>query len=226
MRPIEAVIGYRFKNALLLETALTHTSYANEVRQKSTGRLDDNQRLEFLGDSVLGLVVSRELYQTYPRKSEGELTRIRAGIVCEASLAEAARGLDLGAYLLLGRGESRESLRPSTLADAFEALLAAMYLDGGIDAPAMLVKNQLLGASAARADVYDYKTAYQEQVQNQGFASPTYAVVSETGPEHEKMFEVTVTVDGSVTGRGMGKSKRTAEREAAKAAMQGREVPE
>lgn len=225
MTSIETVIGYPFADPRLLETALTHTSYANENRAGGKGRLNDNQRLEFLGDSVLGLIVSRELFCAYPRKSEGDLTRLRAGIVCEASLAEAARAMDLGAYILLGRGEIRENLRSSTLADAFEALLAAMFLDGGIDPPSKLVRDRLINAPAIQADVFDYKTAYQEQIQDKGLPSPVYAVLSETGPEHDKLFEVAVSVDGRVTGSGTGKSKRAAERAAAKDAMQSGEVP-
>lgn len=216
---LENVLEYRFKNPELLETALTHTSYANEYRKedKAQGGHFDNQRLEFLGDAVLELIVSHALYKRHPRKNEGELTRKRAALVCEASLAAAADALDLSAYMRLGRGETREALRPSTLADAFEAVLAAMYLDGGIDAPKALVRRLVL--EGPEADVFDYKTAYQERIQRDGLPTPSYTLLGESGPEHEKIFQAAVMVGETITGRGTGRSKRAAEREAAKAAM-------
>ena len=217
---LERDLEYSFQTPGLLETALTHTSYANEYRKefKGKGLLGDNQRLEFLGDAVLELIVSHELYKKHPNKNEGELTRARATLVCEASLAAAAETLSLRAYMLLGRGEARDAIRPSTLADAFEAVLAAMYLDGGFDAPKALVRRLLL-SSAAEADVFDYKTAYQELIQSKGLPAPSYRLLGESGPEHNKMFEAAVLVGDVVTGRGQGRSKRVAERAAAKAAM-------
>ena len=221
MNELETALGYRFKDPALLATALTHTSYANEYRQelKAQGALGDNQRLEFLGDAVLELIVSHELYDRHPRKNEGELTRARAAIVCEASLAAAAETLGLREHLRMGRGELRAAVRPSTMADAFEAVLAAIYLDGGLKAAKAAVSRLLLTAQGPEADVFDYKTAYQELIQRKGLPTPSYRLLGESGPEHEKLFEAAVLVGDVVTGRGQGRSKRAAEREAAKAAM-------
>ncbi|MCL2030757.1 MAG: ribonuclease III [Oscillospiraceae bacterium] len=222
MNELETALGYRFKDPSLLETALTHTSYANECRQelREQGVPGDNQRLEFLGDAVLEMVVSRELYKRHPRKNEGELTRARAALVCEASLAAAAEKLRLREYIRVGRGEIRAAIRPSTLADALEALLAALYLDGGMKAAQLAISRFLLSGQAPEADIFDYKTAYQELIQRKGLPTPSYRLLGESGPEHEKRFESAVLVGDVVTGRGQGRSKRLAERDAAKAAME------
>ncbi len=218
MTALEDKLGYKFKDKTLLRNALTHSSYANEHRRQS---ISSNERLEFLGDSVLGMLVADALYVTRPDLSEGELTRLRAAIVCESSLAEAAKRLKLGGHLKLGKGEDagggRE--RSSILADAVEAVLAAVYLDGGVSQAEELVRVLLL-SDRPDMDAWDYKTALQELVQRESGQVLSYHTTDERGPDHDKTFVVEVGLNGRVVGRGEGRSKKEAEQSAAKVAIE------
>jgi ribonuclease-3 len=216
--------GYAFKNPSLLETALTHSSYANEAagtaRGECLGRPSHNERLEFLGDAVLGFCAAEFLYVNNPQMQEGELTKLRAGYVCEQSLAAAAKRLGLGDELRLGRGERADGgeTRDSILADAFEAVLAAMYLDGGIEPCREMVKTALLSRPPA-GPVRDAKSRLQEALQGQGKPGPEYRAVSESGPDHSKTFVVEVWIGGKAAARGTGRSKKAAEMDAAGKAL-------
>ena len=219
MTTLEEKLGYTFQNPALLENALTHSSCANESR----GRLQSNERLEFLGDSILGMVVADHLFRNHPDLPEGELTRTRAALVCEESLVQAAHALDLGAYLHLGKGEEAGGgrSRPSIQADAVEAVLAAVYLDGGIGSARKIVQRLILsreleGLTSSR----DYKTALQELVQRENGQVLQYRLTGEEGPDHDKRFFVEVDLNGSRVGAGQGHSKKEAEQMAAKAAIQ------
>ena len=221
MKELERKLNYTFRDPALLSEALSHSSYANEHRGS---HLNSNERLEFLGDSVLGFVTAEFLFVQHPDLPEGDLTRIRAALVCEQSLYEVARKLELGKYLKLGRGEEagggRE--RTSILADATEAVFAAVYLDGGIGAASRLIHRVLLDAEkeeAVEERRRDYKTALQELVQRTPGRTITYQLVEETGPDHCRVFVMEVSVDGQVSGRGEGRSKKEAEQAAAKAAL-------
>ncbi|MGM9608380.1 MAG: ribonuclease III [Oscillospiraceae bacterium] len=219
MKTLEERLGYQFKNRGLLENALTHSSYANEHRE--TG-ISSNERLEFLGDSVLGMVVADHLFREHPQMPEGELTRTRAALVCEGSLVEVARALELGDYLRLGKGEDagggRE--RPSILADATEAVLAAVYLDGGIAQARRLIRALILGNEEEMSASRDYKTALQELIQRESGQKLTYHLVGEEGPDHAKRFSVEVELNGKTVGAGEGRTKKAAEQNAAKAAIE------
>lgn len=219
MRALEDNLGYHFKNRGLLEHALTHSSYANEHRSEG---VTSNERLEFLGDSVLGMIVAEYLFHKHPNMPEGELTRTRAALVCEGSLYEVARSLGLGRCLRLGKGEAagggRE--RPSILADATEATLAAVYLDGGIDAVQPIIQTFILDKEREKAVDRDYKTALQELVQRRPGQSIVYRLVWETGPDHARVFVMEVSVGGEVVGQGRGHTKKEAEQRAAKAALE------
>ena len=221
MTTLEEKLGYQFQNRELLENALTHSSCANESR----GKLQSNERLEFLGDSILGMVVADHLYRTHPNMPEGELTRtrVRAALVCEESLVEVAQALDLGSYLLLGKGEEAGGgrTRPSIQADAVEAVLAAVYLDGGIGSARKIIQKYILcreieGITSPR----DYKTALQELVQRESGQVLSYRLTGESGPDHAKVFAVEVELNGAPVGAGEGRSKKEAEQMAAKAAIQ------
>ena len=219
MQSLEEKIGYRFRSPALLENALTHSSYANEHRDKD---LLSNERLEFLGDSILGLVVADHLYRTRPELPEGDLTRIRAALVCEGSLVEVARRLELGSYLKLGKGEQagggRE--RPSIQADAVEAILAAVYLDGGIGQVRKIIQSLILERENEKAAAgRDFKTALQELVQRQNGKVLSYHLAGESGPDHAKTFSMEVLLNGEPIGTGEGRSKKEAEQAAAKAAV-------
>lgn len=218
MKTLEERLGYHFNNRALLENALTHSSYANEHRDAG---LSSNERLEFLGDSVLGMVVADHLYREHPQMPEGELTRTRAALVCEGSLVEVARTLDLGKYLRLGKGEDsgggRE--RPSILADATEALLAAVYLDGGIAQARRAIRTLILGNEEEMSASRDYKTALQEFIQRESGQKLSYLLVGEEGPDHAKRFSVEVQLNGKTVGAGDGRTKKAAEQSAAKAAI-------
>ena len=218
MKTLEEKLGYTFQDVSLLEHALTHSSYANESR----GRCTSNERLEFLGDSVLGMVVADHLYRTYPDMPEGELTRTRAALVCEESLVEVARELDLGSYLRLGKGEEHGGGRgrPSIQADAVEAVLAAVYLDGGIGSARKLIHRFVLSRSPQDSAPRDYKTALQELVQRTPGSNIEYNLVWETGPDHCRVFVMEVSIGGQVAGEGRGHSKKAAEQMAAKAAIE------
>ena len=219
MKKLEERLGYTFRDRSLLENALTHSSYANEHRAAG---VPSNERLEFLGDSILGLVVADHLYRTRPDLPEGDLTRIRAALVCESSLVEVARGLDLGSYLKLGKGEDHGGgrARPSIQADAVEAMLAAVYLDGGIGSARKIVQRYILNREAAGlAKPHDYKTALQELVQRESGQVLSYHLTGEKGPDHDKVFAMEVLLNGQPVGAGQGRSKKEAEQAAAKAAV-------
>ena len=225
MLKLEKKLNYTFRDRGLLSEALSHSSYANEHR--SAG-LKSNERLEFLGDSVLGFVTAEFLFAQHPDLPEGDLTRIRAALVCEQSLFEVAQKLDLGRYLKLGRGEEAGGGRKriSILADATEAVFAAVYLDGGIGAASQLIHRVLLDAEreeAVEERRRDYKTALQELVQRTPGRAITYQLVEETGPDHCRVFVMEVSVDGQAAGRGEGRSKKEAEQAAARAALEAME---
>ena len=208
MKTLEEKIGYTFRDRGLLENALTHSSYANEHR---LAKVPSNERLEFLGDSILGLVVADHLYRTRPDLPEGDLTRIRAALVCEGSLVEVARSLDLGSYLKLGKGEDHGGgrARPSIQADAVEAMLAAVYLDGGIGQARKLIHRLVLNREEERtAAGRDYKTALQELVQRRSNQTLQYELVSASGPDHAKVFTSRVLLNGQPIGKGQGHSKK------------------
>ena len=212
----ERKLGYRFRDPALLETALAHGSYAHEFSRGS------NERLEFLGDAFLGCVVSRLLYEKFPHLSEGDLSRIRARVVSGESFAKCARALELGRRVRLGKGEERSGGREkdSVLADAFEALMGAVYLDAGFE-EAFAIASGLLAETLGEGDFSpDAKTRLQEISQSRRFGLvPSYRVVGEEGPEHEKRFAVEVTVSCDVEGKGRGGSKKEAERAAAQDAL-------
>ena len=222
MEALEQKLNYHFRQPQLLSEALSHSSYANEHRSEHR---NSNERLEFLGDSVLGFVTAEFLFKQHPDLPEGDLTRIRAALVCEQSLYEVAQKLELGQHLKLGRGEEAGGgrTRTSILADATEAVFAAVYLDGGIQEASKLIHRVLLDAEkeeAVEERRRDYKTALQELVQRQADQVLFYQVVGEFGPDHNKTFEAEVLLNGSVVGKGQGHSKKEAEQAAAKAALQ------
>ncbi len=219
MNELEEKLGYHFRDRGLLEHAMTHSSYANEHRGAG---LTSNERLEFLGDSVLGVVVADYLFRTHLDMPEGELTRTRAALVCEGSLHEVARSLNLGRYLRLGKGEDAGGgrKRPSILADATEAMLAAVYLDGGMEAVRPIIRALILDKEREKAADRDYKTALQELVQRTPGASVSYRLMRESGPDHCRSFEMEASVDGKVIGSGVGRTKKEAEQMAAKAALE------
>ncbi len=221
MEALEQKLNYTFRRPELLSEALNHSSYANEHR---AAHLNSNERLEFLGDSVLGFVTAAFLFRQHPDLPEGDLTRIRAALVCEQSLYEVAQKLELGRYLKLGRGEEAGGgrQRTSILADATEAVFAAVYLDGGIQAASDLIHRVLLDAEkeeAVEERRRDFKTALQELVQRQADQVLAYRMVGEYGPDHDKTFQAEVLLNGGVIGSGSGHSKKEAEQMAAKAAL-------
>jgi ribonuclease III len=220
MDRLEDKLGYTFRNKALIQEALTHSSWANE--NKKSG-IKCNERLEFLGDSVLGFTVAEFLYRKEPEMPEGLMTRVRAELVCEKSLEGAASELELGTYLRLGRGEEQSGggKRPSILADAFEAVLAAVFLDAGIEqAKAMVEKFVLCQYSDGEQTGYDYKTVLQELVQRKSGQTLLYHMTGESGPDHAKQFIVEVRLNGAAKGEGTGKTKKEAEQAAAKAAYE------
>jgi ribonuclease-3 len=221
---LEAAVGYCFQEKSHLILALTHSSYCNEYKMKEGKSTDSNERLEFLGDSVLSFISSRYLYETYPRLPEGRLSPIRAKAVCEKTLCKLAKEIGLGDYLFLGHGEDRAQgrKRPSILADAFEALLAAMYLDGGIEPvkafllPRLIKEIEEIVESGADLD---YKTYLQQVIQQEKGEVLEYVTIGESGPAHQKVFTVEARLNGNVIGQGSGPSKRAAEQLAAKEAL-------
>ena len=220
IKDLEAAIGYRFANITLLQNALAHSSYANERWHDS---LMSNERLEFLGDSILGMVVADHLYKQFPDRPEGELTRMRADMVCETSLAAVAERIELGKHLLLGHGEEQSGgrTRPSILADAVESVIAACYLDGGMAAAAAFVeKFVLVNVPTKQMNNADYKTALQELVQQKKNQVLSYSLIGESGPDHDKQFTVELRLNDAVVGTGTGSSKKRAEQAAAQAALQ------
>ena len=214
MLEIEKIIGYQFNNNTLLFTALTHSSFANENK----GEVPFNERLEFLGDSVLQLISGEKMYRENPKMPEGDMSKHRAALVCEDALASYAKEIRLGDYLNLGRGEEQSGgrERPSILADAFEALIGAIYLDGGL-APAK--KFVLKFLDKAHLNLRDYKTLLQEIIQQNPGEKVVYVLAGESGPDHNKSFEVEVHLNSNVIGRGKGRSKKRAEQAAAKEAL-------
>ena len=219
IKDLEADLGYRFRNITLLQNALTHSSYANERWHDS---LKSNERLEFLGDSILGMVVAEYLFRSFPDRPEGELTRMRADMVCENSLSAVADKLKLGEYLLLGHGEERLGgrTRASILADAVESVIAASFLDGGMEAArGIITRFVLTDVPVKRLHNADYKTMLQELVQQKKNQSMVYTLVGESGPDHDKHFEVELSLNGTVVGRGSGSSKKRAEQDSAHNAM-------
>lgn len=219
MKELEKKIGYNFRNKELLQLALTHSSYANEKQGRQ-----DNERLEFLGDSVLGFITAEYLFSTLKDRPEGELTKLRASLVCEKALFDFAKQINLGEFIKLGKGEqaSGGASRPSILSDAFEAVLAAMYLDGGIEPVRELVlrfvKDDL--THTEKISFKDYKTQLQEVIQKNPEERVEYVLIDEFGPDHDKRFTVNVMLNSNVIGTGTGKSKKNAEQEAAKRALE------
>lgn len=220
IKDLEAALGYHFHNITLLQNALTHSSYANE---RWRDPLASNERLEFLGDSILGMITAEHLYRVFPKRPEGELTRIRADLVCENSLARVANRLGLGEYLLLGHGEDQGGGRGrnSILADAVESVLAAAYLDGGFAAASSLVHRFILtDVPTQQLRNVDYKTKLQELVQQQKNQVIHYELTGESGPDHAKKFQVEVRLNDKVVGNGTGSSKKRAEQDAARGAIE------
>ncbi len=218
---LEKIIGYNFKNKDVIFTAITHSSYANE---KKSRKLKYNERLEFLGDSVLGLTISEYLFQKKPNLPEGELSVTRAKIVCENSLSQCATDISLGKYLLLGKGEELSGGREkiSLLSDAFEALIGALYIDGGFETAKAFVyryMDKIIKSCIEGKLFYDYKTQLQELVQQNGEQQIAYNVTDQFGPDHNKTFVTEVKINGTVQGRGKGHSKKEAEQNAAKDAL-------
>ena len=219
MESLEKKLGYQFKDRGILEEAVRHSSYANEHR--SLG-VDSNERLEFLGDSVLGFITAEFLFKTYGKLPEGDLTRMRAALVCEQSLYQVALRLELGRYLKLGKGEEAGGgrTRQSILADATEAVFAAVYLDGGMEEIRRLIQRLILSQAAAAEERRDYKTTLQEIVQRKSGQVLTYHMVSESGPDHNKSFLFQVQLNGEAIGQGEGHSKKEAEQSAARNALE------
>ncbi len=211
---LQQVIGYRFQNKNLIRQALTHSSYANE---KHMHKLSDNERLEFLGDAVLEIISSEYLYEQYPQMPEGDLTKLRASIVCEPTLALCTKEIDLGKYLLLGKGEDMTGgrKRKSILSDALEALIGSIYLDGGFANAKEFILRFILTDIEHKQLFYDSKTILQELVQAEYKEELAYHLLSATGPDHNKVFEVEVSVGERAVGRGEGRTKKAAEQEAA-----------
>ncbi|MCX7658688.1 MAG: ribonuclease III [Oscillospiraceae bacterium] len=220
MKQFEEIIHYSFKNKELLQEALSHSSYANENKKSRKS----NERLEFLGDSVLSVIVSQYLFEHYKHLPEGELTKIRASLVCERALSSFAHQIDLGEYLFLGKGEEHTGgrERASILADAFEAVIAAIYLDGGIEA----AKDFVIGFIPKDIDIKkavifnDYKTILQEIIQQNPEEKIEYVLKGQSGPDHDKAFVVQVCLNSNVIGEGTGRSKKQAEQMAAKEALE------
>lgn len=217
---LEKAIGYQFKNITLLQNALSHSSYANERFHDS---LRSNERLEFLGDSILGMVTAEYLYRNFSDRLEGDLSRMRADMVCEKSLARIAERIDLGKHLLLGNGEEQSGgrNRDSILADAVESVIAACFLDGGMEPVRAFINTFVLTeVPVQKMHNADYKTALQEKVQQKKNQTLTYVPAGESGPDHDKRFDVEVFLNGTLLGKGSGSSKKRAEQDAARVALE------
>ena len=221
MNKLQEKIGYFFNDINLLKTALTHSSYSNEVKSN----IKNNERLEFLGDSVISLIIAKHLFETFPEEAEGELTKVRAFFVCDNSLSGFAEKINLGCYMKIGKGEEQAGgrKRPSILEDAFEALVGALYLDGGFK----IAQKFLLEFLPDKIDIKkiesltDYKTKLQETIQKiDKTFKIEYALAKETGPDHNKSFEISLVVNNKQIGYGIGKSKKRAEQNAAKDAIE------
>jgi ribonuclease-3 len=233
--PLEKALGYRFRRPDLLERALTHTSHAHESEAQDGGSLRHNERLEFLGDSVLSLVASEELFDRFGNFSEGELSKLRAHLVSQKHLTRVADELELGRYLRLGRGEEKSGGRhkAALLCDALEAVLGAMYLDSGLDAPREFIRERILGRELDRVErrrelpINDYKSALQEEAHALGRGQPRYEIVSEEGPQHRKTFTVEARIPRAgprsrteFATRAAGMTKKAAEQQAARQALE------
>ncbi len=222
MNEFENIINYKFKNQKLLTEALTHSSYANEHKRQ---HLKYNERLEFLGDAVLSISVSDYIFNNCPNLPEGELTKLRASLVCEKSLYVFAKKIDLGRFILLSNGERKGNGadRPSILSDAFEAVIAAIYLDGGMEKAREFVLSfvvpEIKNHTAGKA-FKDYKTKLQEIIQRNPGEKLNYVLVGESGPDHDKHFVVEVHLNSNVIGKGGGRSKKEAEQQAAREALE------
>ncbi|MCD8140984.1 MAG: ribonuclease III [Planctomycetaceae bacterium] len=217
IRACEQVLGYTFFDKKLIKTALTHSSSTSDKRL-------DNERLEFFGDAVLDLIIREFLFHNYPNHQEGDLTEAKSAVVCRASLAKAAKKMDLKAFLFLGRGIGRKRAVPdSLLADAYEAIVAAIYLDGGYQPVKnfvlMTLKDEIPSA-IEKANSTNYKSTLQKLLQQQKRQLPVYRVLGSSGPEHSRVFDVAVVIDGEEMGRGTGSSKKAAEQEAARLALE------
>ena len=224
--PLETAIGYRFRDRGLLEHALTHRS---RVHEDASGGVFDNESLEFLGDSILGFLIADMLFREFPQHNEGQKSKVRASIVSAASLAKLGERIDLGAFLILGRGEEKTGGRrkQALIADSYEALIAAIYLDGGIEPVRAFVERQFAGlidearrSGAGASFTEDYKSALQEWLQSHDRGLPVYRLMAELGPAHRRRFEVEVLVGGESLARAEGKSKKEAAQAAAKLALE------
>ena len=215
---LEAKIGYTFRNQELLKLALTHSSFSNELKLNKT---DNYERLEFLGDAVLELAVSEYLYQRNPNMHEGEMTKLRASLVCEPTLAFCAKSFSLGDYLLLGKGEEQTGgrKRDSIISDSFEAVIGAIYVDGGFEQAKMFIEKYVLRDMDHKIEFTDSKTILQEYVQENG-NKLSYELISEIGPAHDRKYLVHALINGSVVSEGLGKTKKSAEQRAAFAVLQ------
>lgn len=220
LQQLHTTLGIQFRKPELLKQAFTHSSYVNEQR---SSHLEDNERLEYLGDAVLELSVSEYLFRTYPHRTEGELTKIRASIVCEPSLMAFAERLEFGSYMFLGKGEELTGgrTRPAMLADVFEAFIGALYLDQGLEAVQRFLQKVVFNElqDEAKLQVTDFKTQLQEYTQHHGMGVLEYRIVDERGPAHERQFVSEVRMEGAVLGQGMGRSKKEAEQQAAAQAL-------
>lgn len=210
----EQIIGYSFKNKKYLVRALTHSSYCNEIKDQMN---KSNERLEFLGDAVLELTVSDYLFEKYPEKPEGELTKLRASMVCEPTLALCAKEIKLGDFILLSKGEEHTGgrLRASITSDAMEAVIGAIYLDGGIECAKAHIYKFILDDIDNKKLFYDSKTKLQELLQKDSSKEPEYEIIGESGPDHNKHFEAVVKADGKIIGQGNGRTKKAAQQAAA-----------
>jgi len=221
LEKLERELDYRFNDSVLLKKALIHSSHAHE---QNTG--EDNEQLEFLGDAVLGLLVSDLLFRAHPSLTEGELSKLKGFFVSSANLVKYAEQLELGQYLYLGKGEEKTGGRskPALLVDALEAIIGAIYLDGGLDAARRLISKfmepQLDEVRLAGNRSVDFKSALQEYLQSRSMGTPRYIAVREVGPDHEKLFTVDVELDGKAISRGIGLTKKAAEQAAARQALQ------
>ena len=217
IKELEEKIGYEFKKKELIWQALTHSSFSNEQK---INKYKNYERLEFLGDAVLELLSSQFFFETYPDMPEGEMTKLRSSMVCELALAYCARDISLGDYLLLGKGEEITGgrTRDSIISDLMEAVIGALYLDGGLSEADAFVKKYILSDLESKQLFYDSKTILQEEVQRDG-QSLTYELVSETGPDHDKVFMVEARIDGQTVGKGQGRNKKSAQQQAAYQAL-------
>lgn len=226
IKQLQVQLGITFRNFDLLKQAFTHSSYVNEHR---VANHKDNERLEFLGDAVLEVTISEYLYYTYPERSEGELTKQRASIVCEPSLVTFAEDLDFGSFVLLGKGEELTGgrSRPALLADVFESFIGALYLDQGLEAVQAFLRQHVFPKISGEGKplVIDYKTQLQEHTQHHGLGALEYRIVDERGPAHEREFVAEVYMEEKLLGKGVGRSKKEAEQQAASQALAQLNVP-